>query len=111
VGSPLTIGIVGVGKISEQYFASLPSLPNLKLIAVADLNEVRAAEVAAEQGVESLSVDALLVDDRIDAILNLTIPAAHVSSSPPSVACGSAPLPTPCSARGCRPPAPSSTTA
>ena len=26
---PLTFGIVGVGKISEQYFASLPKLPGL----------------------------------------------------------------------------------
>ena len=86
MGSPLTIGIVGVGKISEQYFAALPSLPNLKLIAVADLNEARAAEVAAEQGVESMSVDALLADDRIEAILNLTIPAAqHVRRLPRTI--------------------------
>jgi predicted dehydrogenase len=34
--------------------------------------------VAAEQGVEALPVDAILADPRIDAILNLTIPAAHV---------------------------------
>jgi predicted dehydrogenase len=78
VGGPLNFGIIGVGKISEQYFASLPSLPGLRLVAVADLNEARASEVAAEQGVEALTVDALLADDRIDAVLNLTIPAAHV---------------------------------
>ncbi|MDQ1528221.1 MAG: hypothetical protein QOH77_11, partial [Actinomycetota bacterium] len=48
MGSPLTLGIIGVGKISEQYFASLPSLPGLKLIAVADLDTARAAVVAAE---------------------------------------------------------------
>jgi predicted dehydrogenase len=78
VGSPLTFGIVGVGKISEQYFAALPSLPGIELIAVADLDEARAATVAAEQGVEALPVDALLADPRIDAVLNLTIPAAHV---------------------------------
>ncbi|MDQ1569761.1 MAG: hypothetical protein QOF79_435 [Actinomycetota bacterium] len=78
MGSPLTFGIVGVGKISEQYFASLPALPGIRLIAVSDMNEARAAEVAAEQGVEALSVDALLADDRIEAVLNLTIPAAHV---------------------------------
>lgn len=78
MGGPLTFGIVGVGKISEQYFASLPSLPGIELIAVADLDEARAAVVAAEQGVEALTVDAILADPRIDAILNLTIPAAHV---------------------------------
>ncbi|MCU1524773.1 MAG: oxidoreductase [Microbacteriaceae bacterium] len=78
MGGPLRIGIVGVGKISEQYFASFPSLPGLELVAVADLDEVRAATVAAEQGVEALTVDRLIGDPRIDAVLNLTIPAAHV---------------------------------
>ena len=67
-----------MGKISEQYFASLPALPGIELIAVADLDDARAATVAAEQGVEALTVDAILADPRIDAVLNLTIPAAHV---------------------------------
>jgi predicted dehydrogenase len=88
VGSPLKIGIIGVGKISEQYFAELPKLPGLELVAVADLDEARAAEVAAEQGVESLSVDALLADPRIDAVLNLTIPAAHVEIGTRALAAG-----------------------
>lgn len=78
MGSPLNIGIVGVGKISEQYFAELPKLPGLRLVAVADLNEERAREVADEQGVAALTVDSLLEDPRVDAVLNLTIPAAHV---------------------------------
>ena len=78
MGVPLTVGIIGVGKISEQYFESLPKLPGLKLLAVADINEQRAHEVAAEQGVEALTVDELLANDRIDSIINLTIPAAHV---------------------------------
>jgi predicted dehydrogenase len=78
VGSALNIGIIGVGTISAQYFAEFPKLAGLRVVAVADVNEARAAEVAAEQGVEALSVDALLTDPRIDAVLNLTIPAAHV---------------------------------
>jgi predicted dehydrogenase len=76
--APLRIGVVGVGVISAQYFATFPSLPGLRLVAVADLDEQRAAEVAAEQGVESRTVDALLASDDIDAVLNLTIPAVHV---------------------------------
>lgn len=78
MGSPLNIGIVGVGKISEQYLAELPKLPGLRLVAVADLNEKRAQEVADEHGVVALTVDSLLEDPRVDAVLNLTIPAAHV---------------------------------
>ncbi|WP_349899641.1 Gfo/Idh/MocA family protein [Parafrigoribacterium soli] len=74
----MNIGIIGVGNISAQYFAEFPKLPGLKVVAIADVNEARAAEVAAEQGVEALSVEALLADPRIDTVLNLTIPAAHV---------------------------------
>jgi predicted dehydrogenase len=78
VGVPLRVGIIGVGKISEQYLANLPTFPGLRLVAVADLNQERAQQVADEQGVRALSVDALIDDPDIDAVLNLTIPAAHV---------------------------------
>jgi predicted dehydrogenase len=88
VGGTLKIGIVGVGKISEQYFASFPSLPGLEVIAVADLDQARAAAVAEEQGIESMTVDELLADPRIDAVLNLTIPAAHVEVATKALAAG-----------------------
>ena len=73
----LRVGVIGVGNISQQYFAEFPTLPNLTLVAVADLDVERAAAVAREQGVEPLTVDALLADPDIDVVLNLTIPAAH----------------------------------
>lgn len=74
----MNIGVIGVGTISAQYFAEFPKLPGLHIVAVADVNEARAAEVAARHGVEALSVDDLLADPRIEAVLNLTIPAVHV---------------------------------
>jgi predicted dehydrogenase len=88
MASPLRIGVVGVGKISEQYFAEIPKLPNLALVAVSDMNADRARAVAEEQGLEGLSVDELLRDDRIDAVLNLTIPAAHVEIGLRALAAG-----------------------
>ena len=84
----LRVGVIGVGVISKQYFDSLPKLPNLRLVAVADLNEPRAAEVAAEQGVVSRTVDELLASDDIDAVINLTIPAAHVEVGLRALAAG-----------------------
>jgi predicted dehydrogenase len=84
----LRVGVIGVGVISKQYFESLPKLPNLRLVAVADLNEARAAEVAAEQGVVSRTVDELLASDDIDAVINLTIPAAHVEVGLRALAAG-----------------------
>lgn len=70
--------MIGVGNISAQYLAQLPRLPDLELVAVADLDRERAATTAAAQGVRALEVEQLLGDPDIDAVLNLTIPAAHV---------------------------------
>ncbi|MEO6116696.1 MAG: Gfo/Idh/MocA family oxidoreductase, partial [Pseudolysinimonas sp.] len=78
MGIPLKVGVIGVGVISTQYFAQFAKLPNLRLAAVADLDTTRAEAVAREQGAVALTVDELLTDPSIDAVLNLTIPAAHV---------------------------------
>jgi predicted dehydrogenase len=88
VGGPLNVGVVGVGVISAQYFEHFPKLPNLRLTAVADLNLDRAAAVAAEQGVEALSVDELIASPRVDAVLNLTIPQAHAEVALRALAAG-----------------------
>jgi predicted dehydrogenase len=77
VGLPLRVGIVGVGKISAQYFTTIRDLPQLQILAVCDLDEQRALLVAAEEAVTALPVDQLIADPGIDAIINLTIPAAH----------------------------------
>ena len=82
--SVLRVGVIGVGNISAQYFAHIPKLSNLELVAVADVNEERAREVAAEQStqgrqVRALTVDELLAYPGIDAVLNLTIPQAHAA--------------------------------
>jgi predicted dehydrogenase len=79
VSAALRVGVVGVGTISDQYFASFPRLPNLELAAVADLDADRAAVVAGVQGVPALSVPGLLASSDVDVVLNLTIPAAHVA--------------------------------
>ncbi|MEO6997727.1 MAG: Gfo/Idh/MocA family oxidoreductase [Terracoccus sp.] len=77
MGRPLNIGIVGVGTISAAYLATLPILPGLRLKAVSDLDRKRADGVAAAHGLSSLTVDQFIADPSIDAVLNLTVPAAH----------------------------------
>ena len=82
MGNALNIGIIGVGSISEQYFDSMPNLPGLRVVAVADLDRDRARQVAtSHEGVRALTVDELTADPGVDAVLNLTIPAAHVEVS------------------------------
>lgn len=86
--APLRVGVIGVGVISAQYFASFPTLPELRLTAVADLDTARAAAVAEEQGVAALTVDELLASDDVDVVLNLTIPAAHADVALRAIAHG-----------------------
>ncbi|WP_411721590.1 Gfo/Idh/MocA family protein [Mycetocola sp.] len=89
MGEPLNVGIIGVGAISAQYLANLPRLPQLRLVAVADLDLARAEAVAAEHpGVRACSVDELLADPTVDTVLNLTIPAAHASIALRAIAAG-----------------------
>lgn len=87
--NPLNIGIVGCGNISTQYFNTFPRLDAVKLVAVADLDLERARDVAAEHpGVRALSVAELLADPEVDAVLNLTVPAAHAEVALAAIAAG-----------------------
>lgn len=88
MSAPLRVGVIGVGVISRQYFESLERLPSLKLVAVADIDEARSAEVAAARGVSARPVDGLLASDDVDAVINLTIPAAHVEIGLRALAAG-----------------------
>ncbi|WP_233441155.1 Gfo/Idh/MocA family protein [Microbacterium paludicola] len=75
---PLRVGVVGCGNIVEQYLQTLPRLPDVRLVAAADLDRSRAEAVAARvDGARALTVDELIADPDVDLVLNLTIPAAH----------------------------------
>jgi predicted dehydrogenase len=74
----MNIGIIGCGNISGIYLKNLPTFRDLTVLAVADLDVERAKAKAAEFNVpHALSVQELLKRDDIDAVLNITIPAAH----------------------------------
>jgi predicted dehydrogenase len=77
--APFRIGLVGCGAISNAYFKGLAPFSDLaQITACADLDLDRAAQKAAEHGVgKSYAVEDFLADPEIDAVLNLTIPAAH----------------------------------
>jgi len=55
VGQPLRIGIIGAGAISGAYLKTLPRLPGLQLVGVADLDADRAKAAASTADVEALS--------------------------------------------------------
>jgi predicted dehydrogenase len=87
--APMRIGMIGCGVISRQYLQTFDTLPDVELVAVADLDRAR-AEAAAEgrDGVRVLTVDELIEDPDVDTVLNLTIPAAHAEVDLRAIAAG-----------------------
>ncbi|MFC7406270.1 Gfo/Idh/MocA family protein [Georgenia alba] len=88
MGQPLRVGLVGAGNISAQYLATFDRLADLELVAVADLDLERARSVAEQHGAVGLKVPELLSRDDVDAVVNLTVPAAHADVSLAAVAAG-----------------------
>jgi len=85
---PLGIGVIGCGVISEIYLKRCETFPQIKAVAVADMN-LEAAKKRGEQfNVPAMSVDELLTNPAVDIVLNLTIPAAHVAVGLKAIAAG-----------------------
>lgn len=85
---PVTIGIVGCGKISGAYLTAAKHFPVLRVKSCADLDAAAAEAKAAEYGIEATSVDRLLADPDIEIVVNLTVPQAHVPVGLAAVAAG-----------------------
>jgi predicted dehydrogenase len=77
---PVGVAVIGAGNISSQYLGNLTRFPDLRVLAVADLDLERAAAAAAQHGVErSGGVEQVLGMDEVELVVNLTIPAAHAA--------------------------------
>lgn len=72
------IGIIGCGNISSAYLKAMASFPILDIRGVADINMEVAQSRAEEFGVEARTVEELFADPKVEIIVNLTIPKAHV---------------------------------
>lgn len=80
MGESLRVGIVGVGTISRKYLEILTQVPGVEVVAAADLELDRARAVAEKyDGIVAQSPDELYANPDVDAVVNLTIPAAHAS--------------------------------
>jgi predicted dehydrogenase len=72
------VGIIGAGNISPAYLKNAPLFPGyIKIKAVADLDGELAKSRAEEFGVEVMTVEEMLKDGEIEAIVNLTPPKVH----------------------------------
>jgi predicted dehydrogenase len=76
--TPVKVGVIGCGNISDAYLHVMKSLERVEVAACADLIRERAEAQAAKHGVpKACSVEELLADPEIGIVLNLTIPLAH----------------------------------
>ena len=87
--SAVNIGIIGTGNISDEYLRNLADYPDVRVIALADLDLDRAAAQAEKYGIPfSGSSQQLLAIPEIELVINLTIPAVHAEVAQSIVAAG-----------------------
>ncbi len=83
------VGIVGCGNVSRMYLPILARVPDVELVAVADVDAARASQAAREFGVtEVLDPEGLLAASDVDLVVNLTPIAAHVEVSKAALTAG-----------------------
>ncbi|HKP17868.1 MAG TPA: Gfo/Idh/MocA family oxidoreductase [Gaiellaceae bacterium] len=74
----MRVALVGCGNIARRYALSVAAYERLELAGATDLVPERAEEIVAEFGGTAYpSLEALLADDAVDTIVNLTVPARH----------------------------------
>ena len=78
----MRIAIVGCGFVADSYMRTLKLHAGLELIGAMDLDRDRAARFAAYHKVPVYSsLDEVLKDSRVEAVLNLTNPSSHYTVS------------------------------
>lgn len=75
------LAIVGCGVISRTYAHTIGQLDFMELAACVDDIPGRAGELASKFGGQASTLDAVLQDSTIDAVVNLTPPLAHAAVS------------------------------
>lgn len=83
------IGIAGAGTISTQYLTNLARYPDVEVVAIGDLDEGRARALAGAFGVAAAGgLHSVLEQPRVQIVVNLTVPAAHVEVSTAAIRAG-----------------------
>ena len=83
----MRIALVGAGNIADRYAGAIVAEPELELAGATDLEPTRAeALVAAHGGHAYADLDAVLADDAVDTVVNLTVPQAHYEVAAASLA-------------------------
>lgn len=86
----LRIGLLGSGAISAKYLDTFRRMPQLELVACADLVRERSADLARRWGqpIRVCEPAELLASNEVDLVLNLTVPTAHAETADAALECG-----------------------
>jgi predicted dehydrogenase len=85
--SPLRVAVVGVGHLGRHHARVLASLPEVRLVGVADANPARAAEIAQANGADVIE----RVEDlpgQVDAVSVVVPTEAHAAVAVPLLEAG-----------------------
>ena len=74
----MKVAFAGCGYVADSYISTFPHHPELELVGVHDRDEQREAHFASFHSVRSYgTLDRMLEDPNVDAVLNLTNPESH----------------------------------
>src|SRR5688500_7051439 len=72
------VAIIGCGNIAGAYAKNLAAYPEIKLLGATDIDLPRAESLAQQYGGQAYpSTEAVLADEAVDLVVNLTIHHAH----------------------------------
>lgn len=78
----MKIAIVGCGFVADNYIPMIAEHPEITLVGVYDRDPERLAAFTKFHGLSAFdSLDALLADDRVQMVVNLTNPGSHYEVS------------------------------
>lgn len=77
MGKVWGVGLIGAGDYSGTYLSLAPLFRNFEIRAIASRSLASAEARAREFGVRAQTIDALLDNDEIDLVLNVTPPDGH----------------------------------
>ncbi|SEP63129.1 Gfo/Idh/MocA family protein [Microlunatus flavus] len=86
---PVGVGFIGTGMISTTYLENLTRFPDVKVVALGDLNTEVARAQAERFGIPTWgSPDEVLAHPEVELVVNLTLPAFHAEVASRAVAAG-----------------------
>jgi predicted dehydrogenase len=85
---PVNVGLIGCGAISSAYLDMAKKLPIIQITTCSDIEPAKAQSTAEKYGIRACTAEELINDPKIEIVLNLTVPKAHLPIALEAVAAG-----------------------